>query len=148
MSDENSKLVARGWFIGLGMIVPICFSIVVGNQVTSYIYRSTDDFGLSAITEDQSKNISIDEFKDVPSGNKVIILGVMSNKGDKPLSSITLEAEFFDDEGQFVREETEYVGGTLDPGERENFQIECGCKNKEFPKYKTVTVRATSASAY
>ena len=148
MSEESSKLVSRGWFIGLGMLIPICAATVLGNQVSSYIYSQTEAGDLSRFTEDHSKNISVVEFRDVPSGNKILILGVISNTGDKPLDSITLEAEFFDEKGVFVYEKSEHISTTLDPGEKENFQIECGCKDKEFPKYKTITVRATDASAY
>ena len=148
MSEESGKMISRGWFIGLGMIIPICIATVLGDQVSTYIYRSTEEGDLSKFTEDHSKMVSINEFKEVSSGNKVLILGVMSNVGDKPIKSITLEAEFFDESGAFVYEKSEYIDATLDPGEKENFQIECGCKTKEFPKYKTVTVRATSAGAY
>lgn len=148
MSEENPRLVARGWFLGLGLIAPVCLATILADQVSSYIYQATDGNEMADFGNDHSRNISIDEFRDIVSGNKVLVLGVMSNKGEKPLNSITLEAEFFDEKGEFVYERSEYISMTLDPGEKENFQIECGCKDKEFPRYKTVTVRATSASAY
>jgi len=77
-----------------------------------------------------------------------MILGSIKNTGKEKISSVKLEAEFFNSNGDFVYEESEYISKRLAPNETENFAIKCGCANRKFPEYTKVVVRVVSASNY
>lgn len=153
MSDENGKVVARGWYLGLGLIVPITIATVAGGYLNNYVYRlwqksHPDEFDYLPTRADLAKDIVVESFHDVRNGKKVMILGVVANKGKDTVTSTTVEAEFFNDKGEFVYEKSTYIRKRLKPDDRENFQITCGCGDEDFPAYAKVTVRIVEANNY
>lgn len=153
MSELKSQMVRKGFWIGIGLIIPMSMGILIGNQLTRYSVEESfaeADFDQEDYLEayaDLTKSIVIDKFQDKKQGSEINILGTITNKGSKPIGSIQLEAEFFNDKGEFVHEQTEYISKKIAPNESENFQIACGCKDKVFPEYKNITVRVVSAHA-
>jgi len=151
MANDKTQFISKGFWAGVGLIAPVAFAILIGNQLTRYSDTafSAEDYeqeeSYSELFTDHSQSIAVDHFKDQRDGEKVNILGSITNKGSTTVGSIRLEAEFFDDKGDFVYEQSEYINKKLAPNESENFLIACGCKDKNFPEYKSVTVRVVGA---
>ncbi|MEM8947119.1 MAG: FxLYD domain-containing protein [Planctomycetota bacterium] len=55
--------------------------------------------------------------------NRIDVLGKLQNTGDEHWDRITVEAEFFGPEGQFLDEVSDYMSIGLAPGDEENFRI-------------------------
>ena len=149
MIEEKRKTIRTGFWLGIGLIIPIAIGMYFSSWISSTLYKyfsPSEEYESYMPVKNVEKNIIIESFRDVKLGNKVFINGSIINKGNKPLGSIQLEAEFFNEKGEFVYEESEYIKKTLAPNERENFQIKCGCTDVTFPEYKKVTVRVVSAS--
>ena len=161
------QLVKYGFWLGIGFIIPLLIfavgstfvsvlampaimevSLNHGSQISS---SETDDesslsrFGFS--NYDISSQVEIQDYRSRVDGNRVLILGSIINNSEKQVSSIQLEAEFTDENGEFVFECTDYISQKLKPLQVENFQISCGCGDNLFPAHSEFTVRVTSASS-
>ena len=97
---------------------------------------------------DIRQQIEIGAYDDKTKDGQLLILGTITNKANKPASSIQLEAELFDSNGEFVYECTEYIGSKVVSGASENFQIKCGCRDSQLPKYSSIEIRFISAHSY
>jgi hypothetical protein len=156
MEISNKGLLRQGFIFGFGLIVPLIIGNIVYSKISYSMYSMAPDYDLvdeppsSYIEkeEDYIKKIELHDIKDTRDGNFVMVTGTVKNTFNKKLSSIKLEAEFFNDKGEFVYEETEYISKNLAPNEVENFAIKCGCTNRAIPEYAKVTVRVVSASNY
>jgi len=161
------QLVKYGFWLGIGFIIPLLL-FTVGSTFVSILAMptlmeasmgyvgsksssETDDegsfssFGFS--NYDISSQVEIQNYRSSVDGNRVLILGSIINNSEKQASSIQLEAEFTDENGEFVYECTDYISQKLKPSQSENFQISCGCGDNPFPTYSEFTVRVTSASS-
>lgn len=155
MADEGEKRIWQGFSFGLGLLIPMAFAVMAGQAGWSFIsnvissepvYNGPGD---GEWDKDFSSDLEVTEFRDTRMGNDVLILGTVKNNSKKALSSIEIEAEFFDASGKFMYEmSTELRRNKLQPQQLENFQITCGCKDKPFPDYKLVKVRVVSAGLY
>ncbi|HHJ16882.1 MAG TPA: hypothetical protein ENJ80_09315 [Gammaproteobacteria bacterium] len=57
-----------------------------------------------------------------------------------------IEIELFDKEGKFVDECSEYMSGTILPGDTENFKVSCRrCDKNPLPEYQTYTIEIRDA---
>jgi hypothetical protein len=155
MEISNKGLLKQGFIFGFGLIVPLIVGHVIYSKISYSMaqeYYGDDDLSPSSSyiekEEDYINKIELNGIKDSRDGNFVMVTGTVKNTFSKKLSSIKLEAEFFNNKGEFVYEETEYVSKTLAPNEVENFAIKCGCTNRAIPEYAKVTVRVVSASNY
>lgn len=92
--------------------------------------------------------LKIEHYREVQNGSRLLVLGSLHNTGSLQASSIRLEVELFDADGRFVYECSEYISRDLAPGERENFQVNCGCGKNAAPEHASLTVRVVSASNY
>jgi hypothetical protein len=97
---------------------------------------------------DKTRQVKITEFRESTDSNRLLVLGIVENAGETPVNSIRLEAELFDDSEKMVFECSEYIAKKLEKGERENFQISCGCGNQTVPEYSSISVRIISANNY
>lgn len=154
MADEGEKRIWQGFSLGLGLLIPMAFAVMVGEAgwsvISGFIYASSDtNPEYAEWDKDYSADVEVTTFRDTQLGNEVLILGTVKNNAKKTLSSIEIEAEFFDEKGQFVYEtSTALKRSKLQPGQLENFQISCGCKDKPFPAYKRVKVSVVAAGLY
>ena len=62
-------------------------------------------------------------FQDSPSGS-LVVTGLIKNLGKHDWSSVTVEAEFFDEQGLFIDEEMEYIRSDIVAQAEEHFKIE------------------------
>jgi len=152
MESSTKGLLRQGFIFGFGLIVPLVLGSIVYTKVSYSMakdyYSDSEPSSYLEKDEDHIQKIEISNVKDTRDGNFVMVTGAIKNAANKKLSSIKLEAEFFNNKGEFVYEETEYVSKSLAPNEVENFAIKCGCTNRTIPEYAKVTVRVVSASNY
>ena len=62
-------------------------------------------------------------FQDSPSGS-LVVTGLIKNLGKHDWSGVTVEAEFFDEQGLFIDEASEYIRSDIAAQVEENFKIE------------------------
>ncbi|WP_339414467.1 FxLYD domain-containing protein [Pseudomonas sp. EA_35y_Pfl2_R5] len=153
MSSSSISKIKNGLLIGVGLLLPITAGVWAGNMLVNYVsssesYESDDYSGYSELTTDYAELISVEKFTDKSKDGKVNILGTITNKGEVSVGSIKLEAEFFNNEGEFVQEQSTYISKKLAPNESENFQITCTCKGQSLPEYTKITVRTVSAHSF
>ena len=151
------KLIKAGFWIGIGFIVP---SIGVYMLGTYLIYSMPSLWQSGAIENgkevaekfmsdsDKSGQVKITQFREVENGKQLLILGTVENTGETPVGSIRVEAELLDGNKQMVFECSEYISKKLKKGEKENFQIKCGCGDQPAPEHKSVSVRVVGASNF
>jgi hypothetical protein len=159
MENPNWKLLKQGFVFGFGLIVPLSIGFIL---YSVFSYKFYDLFSSSVVPNiadnlyesygsqetEAIKSIEVVEYRDVKDGDFVVVLGSIKNTSSKPIGSIKLEAEFYNDKGEFVHEESEYISKRLGQNEVENFAIKCGCANRKFPDYSKVTVRVVDAGAF
>lgn len=76
----------------------------------------------------------------------VVILAQVENTGEKAWSSISVEVELFDKQGEFVDECSSYLNRKLKQGEQENLKIKCGgCKDNPLPAFDHYTIQVKNA---
>ena len=154
MQDSNTNILRQGFVFGFGLIIPLAIGFlgynVIGHKIyQALIYEKPSSYeSYKSKEDDYTKKIEVINFKDTREGDSVIIVGAIKNTATKKISSIELEAEFFNSKGEFVYEENEYISKNLEPNEVENFAIKCGCASKKIPEYSKVTVRVVSANDY
>jgi len=62
-------------------------------------------------------------FQDSPSGS-LVVTGLIKNLGKHDWSGVTVEAEFFDEQGLFIDEASEYIRSDIAAQVEEHFKIE------------------------
>lgn len=122
--------------IGNGMLFGIGLGITFG-LITYFITESMqkDVFGDVSIEQ-----VVISNNHDVKQDNQVYILGSLENKSSKPIRSLSLEVDFYNQKGEFIDQYSEYVRGSIKPMEKRNFKIECGCEKKPAPNYASYKI--------
>ncbi len=155
MADESEKRIWQGFTLGLGLIIPIAAAVLVGEAGWHYTSKFLTAIAASEHSseyedwnKDYTKEVTIDAYHDSKLGNQVVVVGTLTNKSQKELSSIHLEAEFFDAKGTFVYKTSSYISKKLKPSQQENFQISCDCGERPFPQYATVELKVVSANMY
>jgi hypothetical protein len=151
------KLIKSGFWLGIGFIIPSIGVYLVG----TYLLYSTPSLWQSMAAEsssesaeqfmstyDKTDQIKITSFHEGKYGEQLLILGVVENTGKSQVGSVRLEAELLDEKKQMVFECSEYISKRLKAGEKENFQVKCGCGNQPAPKYSSISLRVVSATSY
>ncbi len=151
------KLIKAGFWVGIGFIVPSVVVYVFGfyllYSMPSFLRSAETDSEMESVEQymeeaDKTAQIKILQYRERKNGDQLLILGTIENTGNSSASSIRLEAELLDEQKQMVYECSEYISKRLKPGEKENFQVKCGCGDKAIPKYSSVSLRVVSASSY
>lgn len=151
------KLIKAGFWVGIGFVVPSIGVYILGTYLVysmPALWQSTAmESGMESVEQyidqsDKTVQVKIVEFHESKRGEQLLILGVIENTGASNVSSIQLEAELLDDNKQMVYECSEYISNKLKGGEKENFQIKCGCGNQPVPAYSSVSLRVVGASNY
>ena len=79
-------------------------------------------------------------------------VGSIENSGKDKWQMVQVSVELFGEDGRFVDKCTDYLEGTIDPGQTRNFKVSCSsCSNTAdalaFATYKISIVGATHASS-
>ncbi|MES9970742.1 MAG: FxLYD domain-containing protein [Candidatus Thiodiazotropha sp.] len=151
------KLIKAGFWLGIGFIIPSILVYFIGTYLiysSPFLWQSmeTDD-EMNPVAQymeesDRTTQIKILEFSETIHNEQLLILGVFENSGTSHVSSIRLEAELLDENKKMVYECSEYISRKLKGGEKENFQVKCGCSGQATPEYDSVSLRVVSASSY
>jgi hypothetical protein len=80
---------------------------------------------------DFRKELSVSLLNTRLSTNEVAVLGSVTNSGKHEWQSVSIQAEFYDKEGQFLDEASGYVSGPLRPHSEEHFRLTLGRPAKE-----------------
>src|SRR5437660_737315 len=72
---------------------------------------------------DFRKELSISVLNTRFSTNEAAVLGTVTNAGKHEWDSITIKAEFYDKEGRFLDETSEYLSGSVRPHSEEHFRL-------------------------
>jgi hypothetical protein len=147
------KGIKVGFWIGIGFIIPSVAAYVLGSQALfamPALWQSdaAETMGQFMEETNRTSRIKVLEFRESSDSNRLLLLGVIENTGEGSVGSIRLEAELFNDGDEMVFECSEYISKRLESGEKENFQIKCGCGNEVIPEHSSVTVRVVSANSY
>jgi hypothetical protein len=97
---------------------------------------------------DKSNQVKITQFRESKNGKQLLILGTVENSGETSVSSVRIEAELLDGNKQMVFECSEYISKKLKKGDKENFQIKCGCGDTPAPAHKSISLRVVNATSY
>ena len=134
------KLLKYGFWLGVGFLVPLLLFTFVTMYLPMFSYDPSD--------YEVSDEIEIQSYRSRVDGNRVVIVGSIINNGEEQASSIQLEAEFMDENGEFLYECSDFISQAINPSQTENFQITCGCGDNPVPEYSEFTVRVTRASIF
>lgn len=80
-------------------------------------------FRMSFFKPDYAKDLSLVEIVQTNADRDIQITGKIQNSGTKTWGGITIDAEFYDSDGKFIDEETEYLRSDVRPKEGEYFKI-------------------------
>jgi hypothetical protein len=156
------KTIKVGFWLGIGFIIPQMI-VMYGGTIMTFIAMPSMMQGVMEDGMEENISENMEDFtselnrtaqvellahEDRSRDGQLLILGSLKNGGEKPVSSIQLEAELFDENNKFVYECTEYISRRLMSGDVENYQIKCGCKGGELPQYSTFTVRVVGAQGF
>ena len=151
------KFIKVGFWVGIGFIAPSIGVYILGTYLVysmPSLWQSAAMGGGKETMEklmsdsDKTNQIKITQFREVKNGKQLLILGAVENTGETSIGSIRVEAELLDGNKQMVFECSEYISRKLKKGEKENFQIKCGCGDQPAPEHKSVTVRVVQANSY
>lgn len=122
--------IGNGLLYGVGIgITSGLISYFLMERMQGYIY---DDVSI--------KQVVISNHHDVKLDNQVYVLGSLENKSSKIIRSLSLEVDFYNKNGEFIEQYSEYLRGSIKPKEKRNFKIECGCEKKPAPDYASYKI--------
>lgn len=150
-STSSWKMIKTGFWLGIGLIIPLIGVYILGTislVSMSSLWSSKKTIERFASENDKKDQVKINQFREVKNGKQLLILGTVENTGETSVGSIQIEAELLDGNNQMVFECSEYISKKLKKGEKENFQVKCGCGDQPLPKHKTANVRVVQASNY
>jgi len=70
-----------------------------------------------------SEDLEITNFDTRVEGKEMVVTGVISNLAESAWKSVSVEAEFFDESGNFIGEGKDYTGSDIYAKGKENFEV-------------------------
>ena len=70
-----------------------------------------------------SEDLEITNFDTRVEGKEMVVTGMISNLTESAWKSVSVEAEFFDESGQFIGEGKDYTGSDIHANGKENFEV-------------------------
>ena len=81
---------------------------------------------------DPTSDMIISEIRSNTNGGTIEITGLITNSGRHEWSSVTVEVEFFDKNGNFLDEKSEYLRTTIKPDAKEHFKVSIASKDERL----------------
>ena len=106
-------------------IVPI---LLVGFWPLAQLTIFRGDVTKDLVVRQGDKKIS---FQDSPNGT-LVVTGIIKNLGNREWSGVTVEAEFFDEQGMFLDEASEYIRSDILAEAEEHFKIQIRSPKNEL----------------
>lgn len=124
--------------IGTGLL----YGIGIGASVTAITYFMTERMTASVWNGAALEKVVVSKHEEVKRDGAVFILGTVENHAADPLRAASIEVDLFDKSGKFVDQCTEYLKGSLKPGEARNFKVSCGgCKERPVVAHESYKIR-------
>jgi len=144
------NLIKSGFWFGFGLIVPLVLAVAGATYFAYQIvylttvedYQETYD---SYLIGGDVSNIVLGEYRQIMQGKQLLISGSFTNTNDEEVSSVEIEAELFNEKGEFVYECSESIYRSIGAGANENFQIKCGCSENGLPEFKSAELKVVKA---
>jgi hypothetical protein len=70
-----------------------------------------------------SEDLEITNFDTRVDGKEMVVTGMISNLAESAWKSVSVEAEFFDESGNFIGESDDYIGSDVYGNGNENFEV-------------------------
>jgi hypothetical protein len=70
-----------------------------------------------------SDDLEITNYDTKVAGKEMVVVGMISNLRDSAWKSVSIEAEFFDESGNFIGEGKDYTGSDIYAKGKENFEV-------------------------
>ena len=70
-----------------------------------------------------SDDVEITSFDTRVDGKEMVVTGIINNLTDSAWKSVSIEAEFFDESGNFIGESDDYIGSDIHSKANENFEV-------------------------
>jgi len=106
-------------------IVPI---LLVGFWPLAQLTIFRGDVTKDLVVRQVDKKLS---FQDSPNGT-LVVTGIIKNLGNREWSGVTVEAEFFDEQGMFLDEASEYIRSDILAEAEEHFKIQIRSPRNEL----------------
>ena len=106
-------------------IVPI---LLVGFWPLAQLTIFRGDVTKDLVIRQVEKKLS---FQDSPNGT-LVVTGIIKNLGNREWSGVTVEAEFFDEQGMFLDEASEYIRSDISVEAEEHFKIQIRSPRNEL----------------
>ena len=106
-------------------IVPI---LLVGFWPLAQLTIFRGDVTKDLVIRQVEKKLS---FQDSPNGT-LVVTGIIKNLGNREWSGVTVEAEFFDEQGMFLDEASEYIRSDVLAEAEEHFKIQIRSPRNEL----------------
>lgn len=144
-------LVKSGFWFGIGLIVPLAFAIAGATYLayTAMYSSSVEDYQDtydSYLTGDDVSKVVLGEYRQTMQGKQLLINGSFTNTHEAAITSLEIEAELFDEKGEFVYECRKSIYRSIDAGVVENFQIKCGCSENGIPTFKSIEMKVVKVN--
>lgn len=125
MAERIAKLLDRfifGFLFGLGLFTAV---LLAGYLYEYYELDYDEDEDETYTHFDTDSGLTVENVRYRSTGDGHIVLATLVNAGSSTWSYITLEAEFFDAQGEFYDECTTELEHALKPGASEHIKFEC-----------------------
>ena len=134
--------IASGLLIGIGFAVALVA-----------VFYGTERWMKSATAEGElykkykpDSGLVIKNHRPQPLEQGAAFLGTVENNGKDTWESISIVAELFDKDGQFVDKCSSYESGGIAPGQSRNFKVSCGgCRDSTGTAYDHYTIAIVEA---
>ena len=70
-----------------------------------------------------SDDLEITSFDTRVDGKEMVVTGMISNLAESAWKSVSIEAEFFDESGNFIGERDDYIGSDVNGNGNESFEV-------------------------
>ena len=70
-----------------------------------------------------SEDLEITNFDTRVDGKEMVVTGMISNLAESAWKSVSIEAEFFDESGNFIGEFDDYIGSDVNGNGNESFEV-------------------------
>lgn len=149
--------ILNGFGTGLGFAIAAVAIVYLASELlmkkaTEEAYAAAEEempdaFGYKRYSEDSGLSIKSHRERKIEFGME--ILAEIENSGDTTWTSVSLEAELFDSDGNFVDECSGYLRGNIAPDQIKNMKIKCGgCKDSPLATYDSYTLVISDASSF
>ncbi len=138
-----------GFLFGVGFSIAMFGTGFILEQLYNVTYVTAETAKLhEVVSYDEDAKLVITSHSERIIDNSLIIIGTFENQGKNTWKHIQLEAEMYDDQGNFINECIGSVSSKIAPSQSENFKIkfssECSYKS-DFPEYKNIVLKIKDA---